>query len=155
MGFYYGVERFRRAGVGFDPVLTPREYAAAVAQAMRLVLRGEGDPDPSRGTPNGSSSPFSTGVVQAFVGRVRQCPTDAQAHRLLGAALLDAGSPRAGVRHLGIALRLLLADASARGSLHGSLCARLQIGLLLIPLISSAARPEGPALLKRVIGILP
>jgi hypothetical protein len=155
MGFYYGIERFRDATVDFGPVLTPHEYASAFRRAMRVVLGGDGCPCPSRDTPNGAPSPSRHVFVQALICRVRRSPTDPTARRLLGAALLDAGSTRAGVRHLGIALRLLLAHADARDSLHGSLCARLGIGLVLIPLISIAARSGRPALLRRMIGLLP
>lgn len=143
MGFYRGVERFRNATAGRDPVLTSREYVAAFGLAMRVVL--EDDAPPST----------RDGFIEALHCRVRRSPTDPTAHRLLGAALLDAGRTRAGVRHLGIALRLLLAGADARSSLHDSLCARFEIGLVLIPLISMAARSGRAELLKRVISLLP
>lgn len=155
MGFYCGVERFRNATVGRDAVLTSREYAAAFGLAMRMVLDDDGCSGSSPRAENGAPSPPRDGLVRALLRRVRRCPTDPTAHRLLGAALLDAGSTRAGVRHLGIALRLLLADADARSSLHGWLCARFEIGLVLIPLISMAARSGRPEFLRRVIGLLP
>ena len=146
MGFYHGVERFKKATDGVDPVLTPREYISAFARAIEAVLAGDGE--------NGAP-PSRDGLVKALTCRVRRHPTDPTAHRLLGAALLDAGSTRAGVRHLGIALRLLLVDVDAPESLHGALCARLEIGLLLTPLISIAVRAGRPALLRRMLRLLP
>lgn len=155
MGFYYGGRLFRKATVGLDPVLTPHEYTSAFERAMRVVLGGEAPADPSPATLNGVPPPSSGVMVHALTRRVRRCPTDPTAHRHLGAALLHGGSRGAGVRHLGIALRLLLADAGARESLHGSLRVRLEIGLVLVPLIPIAAGSGRPALLRRVISLLP
>src|SRR6266545_811093 len=148
MGGYYGIERFRHATADLRPVITPREYASAFALATQAVLGGDGHLCLSRGTQDGAPLPPRDVIVRALICRVRRRPTDPTAHRRLGAALLDAGDARAGIRHLDIALRLLLADAATRGSLHGALCARLEIGLLLIPLISMAARSDRPALLQ-------
>lgn len=150
MGFYYGAGRFRAADAGRCPVITPLEYVSTLGQATGTVLDGDGRP--RRPSPGGEPG---DGFVQMLVRRVRKNPTDPTARRLLGAALLDAGSARAGIQHLGIALRLLLAGADAQASLHRSLCARLEIGLVLIPLIRVAARSGRPALLRQVLSLLP
>jgi hypothetical protein len=155
MGSYYGTERFRQATVDSRPVITPREYASAFALATREVLGGDGHLCRSRGIQDGAPLPPRDVMFRALICRVRRRPTDPTAHRRLGAALLDAGDARAGIRHLDIALRLLLADVAKRESLHGALCARLEIGLLLIPLISMAARSGKPELLRRLVGLLP
>ena len=155
MGSYYGVERFRQATADFRPVITPREYASAFALAMREVLGGDGHLCRSRGIEDEAPLPPRDVIFRALICRVRRRPTDPTAHRRLGAALLDAGDTRAGIRHLDIALRLLLADAATRESLHGALRARLEIGLLLIPLISTAARSGRSAVLHRLINLLP
>lgn len=151
MGFYYGAGRLKRASVDFGPVVTPREYIAAFRAATGAVLGGDALPCRDSNAVTSLSSPV---FVQALLCRVRRCPADATAHRFLGVALLDAGSARAGVRHLGIALRLLLADVEARTSLYGSLSARLEIGLLCVPLVSVASRAGRPALLRRLLGLL-
>jgi hypothetical protein len=148
MGFYYGAERFRNATGDSRPVMTLQEYSSAFQLAMSTVL---GSGERSHSTLNLASSSSSDVFVRALVNGVRRSPTNPTLHRLLGAALLNDGNIRASTRHLGMALRLLLADA--RGSLEGSLCARLEIRLLLIPLISIVARSGRPALLSRMIAL--
>jgi len=155
MGAYYGIERFKHATADFRPVITPREYASAFALATRTVLGGDGHLCLSRGLQDGAPLPPRDVIVRALICHVRRRPTDPTAHRRLGAALLDAGDARAGIRHLDIALRLLLADTARRESLHRALCARLEIGLVLIPLISMAARSGRPELLRRLVSLLP
>lgn len=155
MGFYYGAERFRKATANFGPVLTPHEYTSTFALARQEIVGGVPPYCESSDRPDGLPRRRCDVFVQAFIGRVRRSPNDPTAHRLLGAALLDAGSARAGVRHLGIALRLLLAGADRRPSLHSSLCARFEIALVLIPLIPVAARSGRPALVRRIISLLP
>lgn len=152
MGSYFGIERFRNATVDFRPVITPHEYSSAFWQATRLLVGSEERPV----TPPASGpTPLRSVFLRTLMGSVRRRPDDPAAHRRLGVALLEAGNTRAGARHLGIALRLLLADPAARESLHGTLCARLEIGLLLVPLIPIAARSRRPYLVRRLLQLLP
>lgn len=151
MGSYYGVARFENALHDCRSVLTWREYTAIFREASCSVAAL---PDDAQSGRSGEMSSPRRTVIEWLMCRVRQCPTDATAHRLLGAALLGSGGDGAGVRHLGIALRLLLADLDERASLYDVLCTRLDIAWLLVPLVSVAARSGRTQLVRRLMSFL-
>lgn len=62
---------------------------------------------------------------------------------------------RGRLRHRRIDLGLLVAETVSRESLHATLCARLEIALLLAPLIPIAARSGRPDVLRGLMGLLP
>lgn len=124
MGFYRGSERLHGASPDLDPVITPHEYRVLLCRAMHTVLgtlRASWDGD------------------------------DTTAHRLLGTAPFQAGDVRASLRHLKIALDRTLRDAASGGSLNQTLCAQLEIALLLVLFVPISARLGRPELVRRVM----
>jgi hypothetical protein len=124
MGFYRGSERLHGASPDLDPVITPHEYTVLLCRAMRTVLGTLGAPSDGG---------------------------NAGAHRLLSTAGLEPGEVRAKLRHLKIALDRLLDDAASGGSLNQTLCAQLEIALLLVLLVPISARLGRPDLVWRVM----
>lgn len=115
-------------------MVTPREFTRIVAGALCAVI-GAGDSDtyrPGVPDPGGVSA-----TLERLSARVRRDPGDAAGHRLLAIAHLNAGNCKPAFRHLEIAANILLGLTVARGPLHSTLRARLELTLLvpiLVPL---------------------
>jgi len=135
------------------PVITSHEYTSLVAGAVRMVL-----PE------NLESETYRAGVVEgrptldsleALSRRVERHPSDPRAHRMLGIAHLHAGNCREAVRHLQIAANILLEHATRPGCLSRTLCARMELALLLpvvIPLcLQLGRRDTARTLVSRVL----
>jgi len=120
MGFYY---RSRPASQDDGQVITPREYTALVADAVSWVTS-----DPYRGAAEATTT---SSLLERLSRRARRHPLDPTTHRRLGIAHLYAGNCKPAVRHLEIAVNILLAQATTRGCLRQTLCARLELALLL------------------------
>lgn len=152
MGFYYGIERLKASSADLAPVITPHEYTTCLYRAMLTVFgRTLRESDTCHPDPRRLEAPVPRAFLQALLRRVRCCPGDATAHRRLGTALRCAGDPRAGVRHLETALKLLLGEAASGGSLHDTLRIQLEIALLLPMLRPISARSGRRELVRRLI----
>ena len=153
MGFNFA-SRWRRsfASAG-GPSITPHEYLSLVAGAGRTVLFEPMESDTSRLDVVQEKAP-SSDPLETLVRRVQRDPSDPRAHRRLGIAHLEAGNCREAVRHLQIAVNLLLAQATGTDSLR-TVCARLELALLLpvvIPLcLKLGRRDTAQMLISRVL----
>jgi hypothetical protein len=156
MGFFHGSARPPWGDVG--PIITSREYIRLLAGATRSVIScTPQDSDICRSGAPGAVALSS--VIQGLSRRLHHRPEDATAHRMLGIAELQAGNRRAAVRHLAIAVNLLLAPTTD-GCLQRSLHARVELALLLPTLITlclrlgrrTTARRLVTTLLSRVAG---
>ncbi len=119
MGFYYG----SRPASQDDAVITPREYTALLADAVSSVTS-----DIYR---DAAEATTTSTLLERLSQRARRYPRDPTTHRRLGIAHLYAGNCKPAVRHLEIAVNILLAQTTTRGCLQQTLCARLQLALLL------------------------
>jgi hypothetical protein len=156
MGFFHGSTPSSWGDVG--PIVTSREYIRLLAGATRRVIScTPQDSDICRSGAAGAAA--LSDVIQGLSRRLRHRPEDATAHRMLGIAELHAGNGRAALRHLAIAVNLLLA-ATTGGCLQRSLHARVELALLLPTLITlcprlgrrTTARRLVATLLSRVVG---
>jgi hypothetical protein len=139
MGFYR-----RAAQLPTLTVITPREFTALFAGALRMVMDSASEEsDTYRATP--SKPRRSSVLLETLSRRARRHPDDPIAHRALGIAHLAAGNSRPAVRHLGIAMKLLRRDTTSGACLQNTLCARLEFALLLpvlVPLCMRLGRRE-------------
>ncbi len=94
--------------------------------------------DTYRATP--SKPGRSSVLLEALSRRARRHPGDPVVHRALGIAHLAAGNARPAVRHLGIAMNLLRRDTTSGACLQDTLCARLELALLLPVLVPLCMR---------------
>lgn len=138
MGFYLRSERSRGLTKDLSPTITPGEYVAALSRVIRALAVS---PDLERQCYQAGlvylTTPLPRRAVQVFSDVVRRQPNDQGARRLLGIAHLRQGNPKAAVKHLEIALRLLRCEATARGGLYDALyfqCEAALLRLLLVPL---------------------
>ena len=142
MGFYHGSKRRRPSSQDTGPVITPREYTALLAGALRAVV-GRQESDTCR--PGVAEAGAAPGLLEGLSRRVRRQPDDPTGHRMLAIAHLYAGSRKPAVRHLEIAVNILLAQAATTRCLHRALCARLELALLvpvLVPLCLQLGKRE-------------
>jgi len=102
----------------------------------------------------------TSALVRDLRRQLRHRPFDATANRMLAIAELRAGNCKAALRHLGIAVNILLSPAS-RGCIGDGLHARLELALLLpllIPLSLQLGRRAPTArrlvstVLSRIVG---
>jgi hypothetical protein len=139
MGFYYGRARGGPWSEDVRPLITPREYATLLARAMRMVTSRTPPESDTYCSPAALLSATS-GLVEGLSRQVRRHPGDPATHRRLGIAHLYAGDCKPAVRHLQIAVNILLAQSTAGGSLRQTLCARLELALLLPVLLPLCLR---------------
>jgi len=127
MGFYCGS---RPSAQEDGPVITPREYAALLASAISMVAPGALQQSDSyrRGAADAAAI---SGLLERLTRQARRHPGDPTTHRRLGIAYLFAGNYKPAVRHLEIAVNILFARATTSACLSHSLCARLELALLL------------------------
>jgi hypothetical protein len=157
MGFYYGSMRSPLSGDA-GPIITPREYILLLSGATRMVIScTPQSSDTCRLGVTGAVA-IST-LIEGLSRRLQHRPEDATTHRMLAIAELHAGNCKAAVRHLAIAVNILLAQTT-KESLQQSLDARVELALLLPILIRlclrlgrrATARRLVSALLLRVVG---
>jgi len=120
MGFYYGS---RPASQDDGAVITPREYTALLADAVCSVTS-----DVYR---DAAAATTTSTLLERLSKRAQRYPRDPTTHRRLGIAHLYAGNCKPAVRHLEIAVNILFAQTTTSGCLQQTLCARLQLALLL------------------------
>jgi hypothetical protein len=131
------------------PVITPREYATLFADAMRGVI-GPRESDISR--PEGLDAPAAPGALEELLRRVRRHPQDPAGHGMLAIAHLRAGHCRTAIRHLEIAVNLLLAQAATGRGLRCSLAERLELARLVPVLIPFCLELGKPDTARRLVG---
>jgi hypothetical protein len=157
VGFYYGSTRLLSSD-DVAPAITPHEYIHVLSGTMRMVISS---------TPQGSDTCRSgaagsvvlSSLTRGLRRRLHDRPEDATTHRMLAIAELHAGNCKAAVRHLAIAVDILLAPTSGE-CLRRTMYARVELALLLpilIPLYvrlgrRRMARRLVRALLSRVAG---
>ncbi len=152
MGFYYGSARLHPSSEDSCMVITPREYTQLFRGATRAVIScgpHESDIDHS-GTARAVASP---GLIETLSRRVRQWPEDPTTHRMLAIAYLAAGHCRPALRHLEIAVNMLLAQRT-KGGLRESLYARVELAVLLPVLIPLCVRLGKQATARRLVSEL-
>ncbi len=137
MGFYCQ----SRASAHDGPVITPREYIGLLGGAASMVAAGA-----LQGTdtyrPGVADAAATSILLDRLSLQARRYPGDPTTHRRLGIAHLAAGSCKPAVRHLQIAVNILYAKATTGGCLQQSLCARLELALLL-PVLPPLCRQLG------------
>jgi hypothetical protein len=148
MGFYYASKQHRPTSDGAGPVITPREYVALLACAMRGVI----GPQASDTRPGVAETAAASDRLEDLSQRVRRHPREAAAHRMLAIAHLQAGNRRSALRHLEIAVSILLAQAALRGCLHRSLSARLELARLIPVLIPLCLQLGKRDTVRRLLG---
>jgi hypothetical protein len=150
MGFYYGRTRPSSGDIG--PTITPQEYICLFSGATRMVIpcTPQGSDTCRSGTPRAVA--IST-LIQGLSRQLQYRPEDATAHRLLGIAELHAGNCKAAAHHLAVAVNLLLA-LTTNQCLQRSLCARVELALLLPILITLCRRLGKRATARRLVSTL-
>ena len=155
MGFYYGSTPPRLSSEEIGPVITPREYTMLLAGAVRMVFPST-PPESDTYRPGTPRAAMTWGRIEGLSRRLRDHPDDATTHRMLAIAHLHAGHCIPAVRHLEIAVKMLLAQAST-GCLQHSLSARVELALLLPVLVPLCLRLGTPAtarqLVSKVLGV--
>jgi hypothetical protein len=152
MGFYYGSTRVLRSSGDVGPIITPREYIALFSGATRMAISctPQGS-DTCRSSPAGPVA-IST-LIRGLSRRLQRRPADATTHRMLAIAELHAGNHKAAVRHLAIAVNILLAPTT-KACLRQSLDARVELALLLPTLIRLYLRLGRRATARRLVSAL-
>jgi len=149
MGFYFRSMRPRLSSEEIGPVITPREYTMLLAGAMRIVFPYS-TPESDTYRPGTLRAARSGGLIEGLSRRLQHHPDDAATHRKLAIAHLHSGNCKLAVRHLEIAVKTLLAQAPT-GCLQHSLCARVELALLLPVLIRLCRRLGTPATVRRLV----
>ena len=142
MGFYYPAARRRPSTHDGGFVVTPGEFTTIVAGALSAVI-GTGGSDTYR--PRFADPAGVSATLANLSARVRRNPGDAEGHRMLGIAYLSVGNCKPAIRHLEIAVNILLGLSVVRGPLHSTLRARLELTLLvpiLVPLYLRLGKSE-------------
>ncbi len=152
MGFYYGSARLHPSSEDSSMVITPREYTLLFGGATRAAIScGPQESDTARSrTARAAASP---GLIEALSRCVRQRPEDPTPHRMLAIAHLAAGQCRPALRHLEIAVNMLLAQRT-KGCLRESLYARVELAVLLPVLIPLCVRLGKRATVRRLVSEL-
>jgi hypothetical protein len=152
MGFYYGSTRAPLSSGDVGPIITPREYIVLLSGATRMVISctPQGS-DTCRPGPAGAVA-IST-LIEGLSRRLRHRPADATTHRMLAIAELHTGNHKAAVRHLAIAVNILLAPTT-KACLRHSLYARVELALLLPTLIRLYLRLGRRATARRLVNAL-
>jgi hypothetical protein len=152
MGFYYGSTRAARSSGSVGPIITPREYISLFSGATRMAIScSPQDSDTCRSGPAGAGA-IST-LIKGLGRRLQHRPADATTHRMLAIAELHAGNHKAAVRHLAIAVNMLLAPTT-KACLRQSLYARVELALLLPTLIRLYLRLGRRATARRLVSAL-
>jgi hypothetical protein len=152
MGFYYGSTRARLSSADVGPIITPREYIGLFSAATRMAIScSPQDSDTRRSRPAGAVA--TSTHIKGLSRRLRDRPADATAHRMLAIAELHAGNHKVAVRHLTIAVNILLAP-STKGCLRHSLYGRVELALLLPILIRLYLRLGKRATARRLVSAL-
>jgi hypothetical protein len=152
MGFYYRSTRHLLPPGEVGPVITPREYILLLSGAMRTVASCTSlGSDVSRSGARGTVA-IST-LIEGLSRRLQHRPEDASTHRMLGIAELHAGNGQAAIRHLTIAMKMLLAQTTTE-CLQQSLYARVELALLFPILMRLCLRLGRRATVRRLVGVL-
>jgi len=149
VGFFRGRDDRGFGRGAIEAVITPREYRAFLAGALRLALDGE-PRESDTGRPCLAEGAAS-GLIEGLSRRVRHRPDDPAGHRRLAVVYLHAGHDRLALRHLEIAARILLVQAAMRGGLQHALSVRLQLALLAPILLPLCLRRGRPATARRLV----
>jgi hypothetical protein len=152
MGFYYGSTRRPLASDDIGPIITPREYIGLLSGATRMVISA---------TPQGSDTCRSrvaaavaiSTLIKGLRRRLQHRPEDSTTHRMLAIAELHAGNYETALRHLAIAVNMLLAPTTSE-CLRQSLSARVELALLLPLLMRLCLRLGRRATARRLVSAL-
>ena len=150
MGFYYGSTRPHLGDVG--PIITPREYILLLSGATRMVISCTPQGSDTCRSGTAGTVAIST-LIKGLSRRLRLRPGDATTHRMLAIAELHTGNRKAAVRHLTIAVNILLATTT-RECLQQSLYARVELALLVPTLIRLYLRLGRRATARRLVSAL-
>jgi hypothetical protein len=152
VGFYYGsTHRFLSADE-VAPAITPREYVDVLSDATLMVISSTPQDSDTCRSGAASSVAMST-LVMGLHRRLRDRPVDATTYRMLAIAELHAGNCKAAVRHLAIAVKILLAPPSHE-CLRRTMHARVELALLLPVLIPLCVRLSRRAMARRLVSAL-
>jgi hypothetical protein len=131
MGFYSASDLWAQDD---GPIITSREYLALFANALFMVTAGAAhQPDAYRCGPADVAT-ISRRLAQ-LAAQARRHPDDPTAKRRLGIAHLSAGNRALAVHYLQVAVNMLRARLTTGGFVQGSLCARLELALVLPALL--------------------
>jgi hypothetical protein len=150
VGFFYRSARRHLLSGDVPPTITPREYVQLLSDATRMVMSCSpqiSDIDRSRA---GDAVAISM-LIKGLRRQLHHLPADATTNRMLAIAELHAGNCKAAVRHLAIAVNILLAPTS-RECLQQSLHARVELSLLLPAVIPLCLRLGRRAPARRLVG---
>ena len=152
MGFYYGSTRRPLSSDDIGPIITSREYIRLLSGAVQMVtsatLQGS---DSFRASPGGTVAISS--LVEGLRRQLRDRPQDGTAHRMLAIAELHAGNCERAIRHLAVAVKMLLSP-SPSPCLRRSLYTRVELALLLPILIRLCCRLGRRTTAHRLVGLL-
>jgi hypothetical protein len=159
VGFYYRPTVRESSAGDITPTITSREYVRLLSNATRMII-GTTPQCSDTYHPDVWDAAATSALVRGLRRQLRHRPVDATANRMLAIAELRAGNCKAALRHLGIAVNILLSPAS-RGCFGDGLHARLELALLLpllIPLSLQLGRRAPTArrlvstVLSRIVG---
>jgi hypothetical protein len=152
MGFYYGSTRSPLSTGDVSPTITPREYILLLSGATGMVISCT--PQGSDTCRSGSAGAVAIStLIEGLSRRLQHRPADTTTHRMLAIAQLHTGNCKAAVRHLAIAVNILLAPTTKK-CLQQSLCARVELALLLPTLIRLYLRLGRRAPARRLVTAL-
>jgi len=149
MGFYYGSARRSLSSDDIGPIITPREYIHLLSGATRMVISAT--PQGSDTCRSGAAAVAISALIKRLRRRLHHRPEDGTTHRMLAIAELHAGNCETAVRHLAIAVNILLAPTTSE-SLRESLYARVELALLLPILMRLCLRLGRRATARRLAG---
>ncbi|MFQ5520162.1 MAG: tetratricopeptide repeat protein [Candidatus Methylomirabilia bacterium] len=109
-----------------SPTITAREYVSSLSRVTRALALSPRLKLGRLSLP--TSSPKR--AIKVLAELVQRQPNDRAAHRLLGIAYLRHGNPKAAVKHLELALRLLRCATAARTGLYDTLYIQCEAALL-------------------------
>lgn len=152
MGFYYGSTRSRLSSENIGPMITPREYTSLFADAMRLMIsRTPLESDIHRSALPGVA--VTSGLIDGLSRQLRHRPDNPTIHRMLAIAHLHAGHYTPAIRHLTIAVNILL-PRTTKSPLQQGLRPRVELALLLPVLVSLCLRLGRRATAHRLVSKL-
>ena len=149
MGFYYGSPRRSLSSDDIGPIITPREYIRLLSGATRMVISAS--PQGSDTCRSGAAAAVAISpLIKGLRRRLHHRPEDGTTHRMLAIAELHAGNCETAVRHLAVAVNILLTPTTSE-SLQHSLYARVEFALLLPILMRLCLRRGRRATARRLL----